>query len=59
MNLVGIEPGELERVVVNVADDRCDYMSLILAILPSRGSSQPAEFMENKINFFFSKKKEK
>lgn len=29
------------------------------AILPSRGSSQPAEFMENKIKFFSQKKKRK
>lgn len=34
VNLVGIEPGELESVVVNVADDRCDYMSLILGDSP-------------------------
>lgn len=34
VNLVGIEPGELERVVVNVADDRGNNMSLILSDSP-------------------------
>lgn len=29
------------------------------AILPSRGSSQPVEFMENKIKFFSQKKEKK
>lgn len=34
VNLVGIEPGELERVVINVADDRGNNMSLILGDSP-------------------------